>query len=162
MSLLGHIHFDSPTARGSICEMLAIKERADAVFRNKYVSLNSRNKEFLARTIEGPFFVPEEVSRDSAFAQTAILHGEEFEALPNYYTLARLEILGEMVNGRLHGTNTRPLPKTPVRDLTEEEIQHLIGIEGEMLIGALAGYPGVLVKFSPDAKNVIPRNIGIF
>ena len=153
MSLRGHIHFDSPSTKGTICELLSLKERADSVFRNKYMRLDSSNeKAFLARIVDGPFFVPEEVSRDSAFAQTSILHGEEFKALPNYYTLARLEILGETRDGRLHGTSTRPLPKTPVRDLTDDEIQKLVGIEGDMLVGALVGYPGVNVKFSSASK----------
>ncbi len=163
MALLGHIHFDTSSTKGNISEMLALKERADAVFRNKYVKLQSQNnKDFLARTVEGPFYVPEEVSKDSAFAQTAILHGEEFKALPNYYTLARLEILGEIRENHLYGTNTRPLPKTPVSDLSEKEIQQVIGIEGEMVIGALVGYPGIQVKLSSNAKKVLPRNIGVF
>jgi hypothetical protein len=163
MELLGHIHFDSSSSKGTISEMLALKERSDSVFRNKYLRLESQNeRDFLARTVDGPFFVPEEVSKDSAFAQTAILHGEEFRALPNYYTLARLEILGEMRDGHLYGTTTRPLPKTPVRDLTDGEIQSLIGLEGDMVVGALVGYPGVQVKFSAEAKKVLPRNVGIF
>ncbi len=164
MTLLGFTHFDSANTKGSICDMLALKERADGVFRNKYVNLEStNNKLFVGRIVEGPFFVPEEVSRDSAFAQTAILRGEEFKALPNYYTLARLELLGESRDGgRLFGTNTRPLPKTPVRDLTQDEIQKLIGIEGEMALGSLYGYPDVQVKLSAASKRVLPRNIGVF
>ncbi len=163
MGLLGHIHFDSPSAKGDTSDMLALQERADGVFRNKYVRLDSQDTvPFIGRIVDGPFFVPEEVSRDSAFAQTAILHGERFKALPDYYTLARLEILGEMRDGQLFGTNTRPIPKTVVRDLDPGEIQQLIGIDGGMLVGSLFGYPGVQVKFSSTSKKVLPRNVGIF
>jgi DNA helicase HerA-like ATPase len=163
MSLLGHIHFDSPGSKSDISDLLALKERSSGVFRNKYVKMDSTDKKtFLGRIVEGPFFIPEEVARDSAFAQTSILHGEEFKALPNFYTMARLEILGEMTDQHLHGTNTRPLPKTPVNDLTEDEIQKIIGIEGDMIIGLLAGYGGVQVKFNSESKKVLPRNIGIF
>jgi DNA helicase HerA-like ATPase len=117
---------------------------------------------FLGRIVEGPFFVPEEVGRDSAFAQTAILRGEEFKTLPNYYTLARIEILGEMRDSQVFGTNTRPHPKSKVEDLDPPEVQRIIGISGDIRVGSLTGYPEVEVRIDSNLKRVIPRNIGIF
>jgi DNA helicase HerA-like ATPase len=112
--------------------------------------------------VEGPFFVPEEVGRDSAFAQTAILRGEEFKTLPNYYTLARVEILGQLRDGAVYGTNTRPHPKSRVEDLDPKEVQKIIGLAGDMQIGSLGGYSEVKVLVDSNSKKVIPRNIGIF
>ncbi len=161
--LLGHVHFDSPSARSQLTELLALKDRTDGVFRNKYVRLNSNGKpEFLGRIVEGPFFVPEEVGRDSAFAQTAILHGEEFKAMPNYYVLARIEVLGELRDGQMFGSSTRPVPKSPVNDLSVEDIQRLMGLGGNMMLGTLLGYPGVQVTMDSQSKKVLPRNVGIF
>jgi len=117
---------------------------------------------FLGRIVEGPFFIPEEVSRDSAFAQTAILRGEEFKTIPNYYTMARIEVLGEYRNSQVFGTSTRPLPKSRVEELDPEEVQRIIGISGNMRLGTLAGYPQVIVMMDTNSKKVIPRNIGIF
>src|SRR6266581_2704070 len=117
--LLGHVHFDASSGKSHLSELLAMRERADDVFRNEYVRMASAGErlDFLGRIVEGPFFIPEEVSRESAFAQTAILRGEEFKTLPNYYTLARIEILGQLRDGQVFGTNTRPHPKSRVEDL---------------------------------------------
>ncbi len=163
--LLGHVHFDSSSGRSNstVSDFLALKERSDGVFRNKYIQIKSLNGVlFLGRIVEGPFFVPEEVGRESAFAQTAILQGEDFPAMPNYYVLARMEVLGELRDGRMFGTSTRPAPKSPVRDLAAKDIEKLIGLGGDMILGSLVGYPGVLVKMDSKKKTILPRNVGIF
>jgi DNA helicase HerA-like ATPase len=163
-NLLGHIHFDSGSGKSDLSELLAMRERSDAVFRNKYVHMrNAENaNSFLGRIVEGPFFIPEEVGRDSAFAQTAILRGEEFKTIPNYYTMARIEVLGEEKDDQVFGTNTRPRPKSKVEDLDSEEVQKVIGISGDITLGALAGYPQVKVLMDSKIKKVVPRNIGVF
>jgi uncharacterized protein len=163
-NLLGHIHFDSGGGKSDLSELLALRERSEAVFRNKYVHAKNPDNEaaFLGRIVEGPFFIPEEVSRDSAFAQTAILRGEEFKTIPNYYTMARIEILGEAKDGQVLGTNTRPHPKSKVEDLATEEVQKIIGISGDIALGTLAGYPEVKVLLDSNLKKVVPRNIGVF
>lgn len=162
--LLGHIHFDSGSGKNHLSEMLATRERAAAVFRNKYVEVmgEAPGPDFLGRIVEGPFFIPEEVGRDSAFAQTAILRGEEFKTIPNYYTMARIEVLGQYTDGQVFGTSTRPFPKSVAQDLESDEVQKIVGISGDLLLGTLAGYPGVEVRIDSNMKKVIPRNIGIF
>jgi len=162
--LLGHIHFDSGVGKNHLSEMLATRERASAVFRNKYVKMTAEQvqPQFLGRIVEGPFFIPEEVGRDSAFAQTAILRGEEFKTIPNYYTMARIEVLGQYKDGQVLGTSTRPYPKSAAEDLDNSEVQSVVGISGDVRIGTLAGYPGVDVLINSGQKKVIPRNIGIF
>src|SRR5260370_2524135 len=162
--LLGHIHFDSGSGKSHLSDLLAMRERADDVFRNEYVHMGAGagRPHFLGRIVEGPFFIPEEVGRDSAFAQTAILRGEEFKTLPNYYTLARVEILGQLRDGAVYGTNTRPHPKSRVEDLDPKEVQKIIGLAGDMQIGSLGGYSEVKRLVDSNSKKVIPRNIGIF
>jgi DNA helicase HerA-like ATPase len=62
----------------------------------------------------------------------------------------------------MFGTSTRPVPKSPVDDLSSEDIQKLIGLGGDMMIGSLVGYPGVQVTMNSQIKKVLPRNVGIF
>lgn len=163
-TLLGHVHFDTARGASHLSELLAMREQAEAVFRNKYVRMmpDGAGPTFLGRIVEGPFFIPEEVGRDSAFAQTAILRGEEFKTLPNYYTMARIEILGEVLGDQTFGTNTRPQPKSRVEDLDPAEVQRIIGIKGDICLGTLGGYPDVKVIFDSNSKKVLPRNVGIF
>jgi DNA helicase HerA-like ATPase len=162
--VLGHIHFDLPRMDNYVSEFLITQDSADLVFRNKYIKIEctANNRTFLGRVVEGPFFIPEEVDRGSAFAQTSILKGDKFPVVPNYYALARVELLGELRDGKLFATNTRPIPKAPVIELAPEEVQKLIGLKGSMLLGRLVGYEEVRVFFDSEDKKVLPRNIGIF
>ena len=161
--LLGYVHFDTPAMHNYVSEFLITQETAEKVFRNKYVKIEDENKHlFIGRVIEGPFFLPEEVDRGSAFAQTSILKGDKFPVVPNYYALSRVELLGEMNGGVLQTTNTRPLPKSPVVELTPTDVQNLIGLQGSMLIGRLSGYENVVVMMDADNKKILPRNVGIF
>lgn len=161
--LLGHIHFDTPALDNYISEVLVPKERVNDVLRNRYVRIDSDNNlTFLGRVIEGPFYIPEEVARGSAFAQTSILKGAEFKAVPNYYALVRVELLGKYAGGKLFSTNTRPTPKSPVIELDTKEVQNLIGLKGDSLLGRHVGYEAVEILMDSTTKNVFPRNIGIF
>jgi len=161
--LLGYVHFDTPAMHNYVSEFLITQETADKVFRNKYVKVEDANKHlFIGRVIEGPFFLPEEIDRGSAFAQTSILRGDKFPVVPNYYALSRVELLGEMSEGVLQTTNTRPLPKSPVVELTPKDVQDLIGLRGGMLIGRLLGYENVVAMMDANNKKILPRNIGIF
>ena len=161
--LLGYVHFDTPAMQNYESEFLITQEMSNKVFRNKYVKIEDANKHlFVGRVVEGPFFLPEEVDRGSAFAQTSILRGDKFPAVPNYYALARVELLGEMEAKALRTTSTRPLPKSPVEELTPKDVQDLIGLQGEMLIGRLLGYENVVVMMDANNKKIFPRNVGIF
>lgn len=161
-NVLGYIHFDRPgSGNNQICDFLTRQDLLPKILRNKYVKI-SASKTFVGRIIEGPFFVPEEVSRDSALAQTVILKGDKFPVTPNYYSVARIEILGEFWNGMLFSTASRPEPKSEVRELNEEEVQQLIKIRGEMFLGQLQGYEKVQVVMDSNDKKVLPRNVGIF
>jgi DNA helicase HerA-like ATPase len=160
---IGFVHFDTPGMKNSVCEFLIESTKTGDVFRNRYVKIDSNSTQtFLGRVTEGPFFLPEEVDRKSAFAQTSILRGNKFPVVPNYYALARLEILGQWVEGRLFYTNTRPVPKSPVIPLEAAEVQKLIGLKGDLLLGRLLGYEDVKVMLDENDKKILPRNIGVF
>jgi len=163
MVVIGHVHFDTPQSGNIKCEVLSKQEAYNLVFRNKYVKITKKDyPKFIGRIVEGPFFVPEEVGRDSAFAQTTIIKGDEFKATPNFYVMSRVEILGETSGSGMGSTNKRPLPKSQVDDLTEDEVRKILGVSGDMLLGNLVGYDNVRVTMDAEAKKILPRNIGIF
>jgi DNA helicase HerA-like ATPase len=112
--------------------------------------------------VEGPFYNPEEVNRDSALAQTSILKGASFPSIHNYYAVGGIEILGELRDGVVFGTATRPAPQARVEELSSEEIKKLLAIGGDALIGTLDGYPDIRVSLRTQDKKVLPRNLGIF
>jgi DNA helicase HerA-like ATPase len=162
---IGYVHFDRSGMRNERTEILVSKEKLPKLVRNKYVRISNPGPDgvvFLGRIVEGPFFAPEEVSRDSALAQTAILKGESFPSVPEFYAVGGIEILGELRGERVFGVNTRPAPQAEVTELGAEDVKRLLSISGDMLVGNLDGYPDVLVHLRSDDKKVLPRNVGIF
>jgi len=166
--MLGYVHFDRSGVTNNRTEILVSREKIDELVRNKYVIITNpvdssgRTREFLGRIVEGPFYNPEEVGRDSALAQTSILKGESFPAVPNYYAVGGIEILGELRDWVVYGTATRPVPQAKVEELTSDDIRKLLRIGGDALMGTLDGYPDVQVSLQTQEKKVIPRNLGIF
>ena len=166
--MLGYVHFDRSGVTNNRTEILVSKEKIGELMRNKYVKITNpkdssgSSREFLGRIVEGPFYSPEEVGRDSALAQTSILKGESFPAVPNYYAVGGIEILGELRNWAVYGTATRPAPQASVEDLTSDDIKKLLKIDGDALMGTLDGYPDIQVYMQTKEKKVIPRNLGIF
>lgn len=166
--MLGYVHFDRSGVTNNRTEILVSKEKIGELLRNKYVKITNPTdssgnpREFLGRIVEGPFYNPEEVGRDSALAQTSILKGESFPAVPNYYAVGGIEILGELRNLTVYGTATRPAPQAKVEDLTSDDIRKLLKIGGDALLGTLDGYPDIQVSLQTQEKKVIPRNLGIF
>jgi DNA helicase HerA-like ATPase len=165
---LGYVHFDRPGASNTISEVLTLSEIANAVFRNKYVKLseksdtNPNGKTFMGRVVEGPFFIPEEVGRDSAIAQAPILRGDTIPIIPKYYALDRVEILGEYDGTRLLPSRTRPRPKSKVSELDLKTIHNITGSAGDLLLGKLDGYGEVDIFIDSTDKKILPRNFGIF
>jgi len=166
--MLGYVHFDRSGVGNNRTEILVSRESIGRLVRNKYVKITNPDdaagtaRQFLGRIVEGPFYSPEEVSRDSALAQTSILKGESFPSIPNYYAVGGIEILGELRNGTVFGTATRPAPQARVEELSSEEVKKLLSIGGDALLGTLDGYPDVRVSLNTQDKKVLPRNLGIF
>lgn len=162
--MLGFVHFDRSGIKNERTEILVDADRISSLVRNKYVKITPSNQSpiFFGRIVEGPFFHPEEVSRDSALAQTSILKGESFPSIPNYYAVGGIEILGILRDGKVTGCNTRPAPQAVVDLLISGDVFALLNIQGDLLLGELDGYPDIQVHLKSDDKKVIPRNIGIF
>lgn len=123
---------------------------------------NPNGKTFIGRVVEGPFFIPEEVGRDSAIAQAPILRGDTVPIIPKYYALDRVEILGEYDGTRLVPARTRPRPKSKVSELDLQTIHDITGSAGDLLIGKLDGYDEVNILIDSTDKKILPRNFGIF
>ncbi len=165
--MLGFIHFDKSGLPNNRSEMLVTSEKAKEVLEHSFVKIinNSSQKEtFFGRIIQGPFYHPEEINRDSALAQTAILKGDTFPAVPNYYATAIIELLGVFGdNGGVFNAGIRPNPQSKVEKLNDNDIKKILKLhEGDLVIAKLEGYENVDVNLKSNDKAVLPRNIGIF
>lgn len=169
-NLIGFVHFDKPNIKSNRVEGLVLKEKSSRLLRNKFIKIinsfkdeGGSPKQFIGRILEGPFFIPEEVSRESALAQVSILRGDEFPIPPNFYAIIVIEIIGELFGSSIYSTSSRPSPQSKIVELGEDELNEILGLkQGNFLIGNLEGYPNVHIKFDSTKISVIPRNIGIF
>lgn len=166
---LGYINFDGVTGENGEVEIRVPNDRLDQLRRGQYVLLESRAtgtaRRYLARIVRGPFYVPDAVSKDSAFARAAVLQADQVKFRPEYHGVCTAEVIGEIMDEEslsLTGSSSRPQPLTAVRTLRGDQIEQLLGLGGDIYLGELSGYPGVKVRFKNNAKWVLPRNLGIF
>lgn len=165
--LIGYIHFDKSGLPNNRSEMLITSDNARSVQEHSFVKVINSSPEqevFFGRIIQGPFYHPEEVNRDSALAQTSILRGDSFPSVPNYYATATIELLG-VINqgGGIFNLGIRPNPQSKVEKLADKDIKKILKLhEGDMIVAKLEGYSNVDVNLKSSDKTVLPRNIGIF
>jgi len=166
---MGFVNFDAASGANNEVEIRIPYEKLRQLTRGKYVIISSgtEHEYYLARLTRGPFYTPDAVSRDSAFARASIIQAENIEFIPDYHGICYAELIG-IVNidsslpSLLSGPQTRPHPKSPVFSLPDEEIENLLNLQGNMYLGQLSGYPNIRVHFNANSKSVLPRNVGIF
>lgn len=145
--MLGTILPDTPDMSNERVRMTVAAADLARAQRNQFVRLVNavgRKEQHLGRLIDGPFFP---AAGESEAASQAVMV---------------VELLGELRGNRLVAGNTRPGPGSEVSELSPEEVQDLLGVSGDLLLGALEGYPEVRVNLRSQAKAVLPRNVGIF
>lgn len=163
---IGFVNFDAGAGANNEVEIRIPFDRLKQLSRGKYVMITSdfEHEYYLARLTRGPFYTPDAVSRDSAFARASIVQAENIEFIPDYHGICYAELIGifNINSSHLSGIQTRPHPKSPVFPLPNEKIEDLLKLQGNMYLGQLSGYSDIRVHFNSNSKSVLPRNIGIF
>lgn len=165
---IGYVNFDASSSESNELEIRIPAEFLDNVRRGQYIriesTLNGRKENFFSRISNGPFFVPDAVSKDSAFARAAILHAGEIKFRPDFHGVCFAEIVGQlnMTEMKVYGTFVRPGPQSAVYPMLGSEIERLLELSGDMYLGVLDGYPDVKVRIPSNKNAALPRNIGIF
>lgn len=164
---IGFVNFDSaPGGSNNEVEIRVPFDKIKEIFRGKYVIVESSKEEhfYLARIVKGPFYTPDAVSRESAFAKTAIIQAGKIGFLPDYHGICFVELLGlfNLTSANLSSVQTRPRPKSAIFPLPPEKIEDLLRLQGNMYLGQLSGYGDIRVHFDGNKKSVLPRNTGIF
>jgi uncharacterized protein len=163
---IGYVNFDSGVGSNNEVEIRIPFDKLQELTRGKYVIIpyNVVEYYYLARLTRGPFYTPDAVSRDSAFARASIVQAGEIDFIPDYHGICFCELIGifHYNSSHLSGAQSRPHPKSPVFPLPAEKIQELLKIKGNMYLGQLSGYEGIRVFLDSNSKVVLPRNIGIF
>lgn len=165
---IGYVNFDGTGTDSTEIEIRVPKDRIGEIRRGQYVRIESKfdgsGRNFFARISRGPFFVPDAVSKDSAYARAAILQADTVKFRPDFHAVCYANIVAEldMSNMRTLSSFVRPQPQSAVYSLTNDEIERLLELEGDMFIGELYGYPGVHIRMPSNKNAALPRNVGIF
>lgn len=165
---IGYVNFDSSSTDSGEVEVMIPQISMQNIKRGQYVRIESdfqgQKNQFFARISRGPFFIPDAVSKDSAFAKAAILHAGTVKFRPDYHAYCFAQIMGELNldSMKTYGTFSRPKPQAAAYGLTGNQIEKLLELEGDMFIGHLNGYSGVKVRIPSNKNAALPRNIGIF
>ncbi|MBZ0285241.1 MAG: DUF87 domain-containing protein [Anaerolineae bacterium] len=159
---IAFIHFDPNTAKSNVVEALVHFEDLTQIRRGLYVSVYSLKDDrfYTGRIIEGPFYTPDALKRDSTPVQFIILNQGKGKmlTLPEYHGWIQIEILGEEIDGTLVGLRSRPHPASPVKPYNTEMMEEMLKLHGNILLGLLDSYENVFVRINGNDKGVMPRN----
>lgn len=157
--VLGQVAWDGPEACNERVIMRSALINRERILRDQYVHIVDPEGErsgFLGRIVAGPFFSDRVAMREPF--QGARVTGLSGEAV----ILAEIEIQGELIGGRPFTSKSRPAPGSVVEELSADMVADLLGLSGDMCLGAISGQEDVWFRLQSKNKGVLPRNLGIF
>jgi hypothetical protein len=156
------VHFDPNAAKSNMIEALVHRGDLTKIHRGLYVHIVSLKDErqYTGRVVEGPFYDPDALKRDSTPVQFIILNQGEGKALalPEYHGRVQIEVLGEERGGILYGATRRPHPASPIFPYNSDLMKEMLHMRGKIILGLLDNYENVLVRVDENDKGVVPRN----
>lgn len=159
---IAFVHFDPNTAKSHMVEALVHHDDLIKMHRGLYVKIKSikDDRYYSGRVVEGPFFNPDALKRDSTPIQFIILNQGQGKVLsvPEYHGWVQIEILGEEKNGNLYGAVRRPHPASPVLPYDNSMMTNMLNLSGGIRLGTLDNYEDVFVQVDQNDKGVVPRN----
>jgi DNA helicase HerA-like ATPase len=160
---IAFVHFDTTTPKNNIVEALVHQGDLIKIDRGLYVLIVSDEdqRRYSGRIVEGPFFDPDVLKRDSTPVQFIILNQGQGKrlSLPEYHGRIHIELLGEEVNGLLYPTTRRPRPASPVFSYQSSMMSDMLNLQGNILLGHLDTYKDVFVYLDGNNKDYLPRNV---
>ncbi|MCB9452388.1 MAG: ATP-binding protein [Anaerolineaceae bacterium] len=158
---IAFVHFDPSSAKSNVVEALVHHDDVPHVNRGMYVHiLSADGRRYSGRIIEGPFYNPDALKRDSTPVQFIILHQGRGKtlAVPEYHAWVQIEILGEEKDGQLLGAIRRPRPASPIIPYDTSMMEDMMHLTGDIVLGLLDNYEEVFVRIDENDKGVVPRN----
>jgi hypothetical protein len=160
---IAFVHFDTPSTKSMMVEALVHTDDLTKIDRGLYVRIVSGKdgRQYSGRIVEGPFFDPDVLKRDSTPVQFIVMNQGRGKvlSLPEYHGRIQIELLGEDHNGILYGAVRRPHPASPVYAYDADKMAGMLHLAGDIILGRLDIYEDVLVRLDPSDKNVLPRNL---
>jgi uncharacterized protein len=154
---IGFVHFDSTTAKSNMVEALVHYDDLARIDRGMYVHIQSRDGyHYSGRIVEGPFYIPDALKRDSTPVQFIILNQSRGKvlSLPEYHGIVQIEILGEERANTIFGAVRRPRPASPIIPYDATLMESMLNLKGNIQLGHLDVYENIPVNVNGNDKNV--------
>jgi uncharacterized protein len=155
---IAFVHFDPTSAKGSVVEALVHTDDLTKVHRGLYVKIRSiqDDRQYMGRIVDGPFFSPNTLKRDSTPVQFIILNQGQAKSLtvPEYHGTINVEILSEQRNGISVGAIYRPHPASPVFPFDSAMMNDMLRLGGDIRLGILDNYQDVFAQLDSNDKNI--------
>jgi DNA helicase HerA-like ATPase len=155
---IAFVHFDPSAAKGNVVEALVHYEDLAKVHRGLYVMITSTKdgRQYMGRVVDGPFYSPNALKRDSTPVQFIILNQGQAKSLtvPEYHGTVYIEILSEQRDGVSIGATRRPHPASPIFPFDSTMMSNMLGLQGDIRLGMLDNYKDVFVQLDSDNKNI--------
>src|ERR1700754_4356280 len=152
------VHFDPSSAKGNIVEALVHHEDIQKVHRGLYVKIlsNKDERKYMGRVVDGPFYSPNALKRDSTPVQFIILNQGQAKSLtvPEYHATVFIEILSEEREGVSIGATRRPHPASPVFPFDSNMMSEMLNLNGDLRLGMLDNYEDVFAEIDSSNKNL--------
>src|SRR2546423_11762602 len=159
---IAFIHFDPSATKSHIVQALVHSDDLTKVHRGMYVHIVSMTdkRRYSGRIVEGPFYNPDALKRDSTPVQFIILNQGQGKvlAVPEYHGWAQIEILGEERGGSLAAATRRPHPASPVFPYDETMMAAMLNLDGNIRMGLIDNYQAIFRQIAGDTKGVLPTN----
>lgn len=157
---IGRTMFDTPTSKDHTVTVLLPRDKIEQVPSQSLVRIMSRDgRVYLGAVVEGPFAEPDGLRADSPIIVTTTVRGTMF--MPKYHGRAQIRILNEEIDGHPEPPRFRPLPNSPVFDLSRNETAEKLNLDGEVRLGLAVGYDNLPVCLPTSRKDVFPRHTGV-
>ncbi|MET0405714.1 MAG: DUF87 domain-containing protein, partial [Cystobacter sp.] len=160
---VGFTHFDTSSSEDNLITVLTTRTDLHKLASQTLVRVKSREdkRSYLGVVVRGPFSEPDAIGANSTMAVGVVVQGKKLSYTFDYHGRVDIELLGEEVDDKLEPPVLRPRPKSPVFLLKDDESARVLGLEGSMCLGLVAGYKKMEARLNPEDKSILPRHTGI-
>ena len=157
--------FDQSSSDDTTLTIVLAKEDIGKTPSQAMVRIDSHDSDDVTRTylgivVAGPFAEPDGMRADAPLVITTTVRGVVFT--PEYHGRCQVELLGELsTEGTLVPARFRPLPKSKVWVLSDEETATYLNAGGDMQLGSASGHSSISVGIPSAKKSVLPRHTAI-
>lgn len=158
---IGATMFDLPNSEDHSVTVLLPQPTLQTAPSQALVRINSQDgRKYLGIVTAGPFAEPDSLRGDSHMLVTVATRGGIY--LPPYHGRVQVSVLGEeLADGTLTPPRLRPLPNSPVFALDDADSAAVLRTSGDIRLGLVVGYDGVVVGVPSDQKAVLPRHTAV-